>query len=44
MPATATPMVSKTLSKFIVTVEYLNLVPAPGAALDASATDAKPSN
>jgi hypothetical protein len=37
-------MVSKTLSKFIVTVEYLNLVPAPGAVPDASATDAKPSN
>ena len=42
--APATPMVSKTLSKFIVTVEYLNLVPAPGAAPDTSATDAKPSN
>ena len=40
----ATPMVSKPLSKFIVTVEYLNLVPAPGAVPEAVATDAKPSN
>ncbi|MCX6942980.1 MAG: Amuc_1100 family pilus-like protein [Verrucomicrobia bacterium] len=39
----AAPMVSKPLSKFIVTVEYLNLVPAPGAAPEAVATDAKPS-
>ncbi len=41
--AAATAMVSKPLSKFIVTVEYLNLVSAPGAAPDAPATDAKPS-
>lgn len=41
--AAATPMVSKPLSKFIVTVEYLNLVPAPGAAPEVPATDAKPS-
>lgn len=38
----AVPIVAKPLSKFTVTVEYLDLVAAPTAPADAPAADAKP--
>ena len=41
-PASSTPIVAKALSKFTVTVEYLDLVAAPAAPADAPAADAKP--
>ena len=41
--ATAAPIVTKPLSKFTVTVEYLDLVAAPAPAAEAPAADAKPS-
>jgi len=41
-PSVATPIVTKTLSKFTVTVEYLDLVPAAAAPADAPAPEAKP--
>ncbi len=40
--AAAVPIVAKPLSKFTVTVEYLDLVAAPPAPADAPAADAKP--
>jgi hypothetical protein len=39
---TSSPIVTKSLSKFIVTVECLDLVPTPGAPAEAPASEAKP--
>lgn len=41
-PAAAAPIVAKPLSKFTVTVEYLDLVPAASAPVETPAADAKP--
>jgi hypothetical protein len=40
--ATAGPIVAKPWCKFTVTVEYIELVPSPGAVADAAAEPAKP--
>jgi hypothetical protein len=41
-PSTAAPIVANPLSKYTVTVEYLDLVTAPAAPVEAPAADTKP--